>query len=297
MNIIRMSGGLGNQLFQIAFYLNHIKANKITKFDTTYYNGKKHIRFDEFMKLNLLIASETDLKLFKTKSSSTLIGKILIKVYMVIGLRIIRIFSKRTIHFHQGRFNHYKEYWTEYDWVYFDGTFFNYKMVLNVKTEIYKFINNINVPDYHLADIVGILSENTVAVHVRSGDYKDLKKQGFFVLEKKYYEDALKLVENNIPNPYYLLFSDSNNEVFDLFENRNHLVVNFNSEYTDFYELKIMSRCKNIIMANSSYSLWASYLIEDDSGMIIGPDKWMRQYYANTKDILPKSAISITVNV
>ena len=37
---------------------------------------------------------------------------------------------------------------------------------------------------YSINDIESILKLNTVAVHVRSGDYKDLGSQGFFVLGK-----------------------------------------------------------------------------------------------------------------
>jgi hypothetical protein len=297
MNIISLSGGIGNQLFQIAFFLNHIKINQNTKLDISFYKDKNFVRLDEYLKLDLPIASETDLKLFKLDRSIDFYKKISIKIKMLVGLRVIKFLSKKPTYFHQGRFNLYKDYWTQFDWVYFDGTFFNYKMALNVIPEIHKFIENIYFPNNSINDIESILKLNTVAVHVRSGDYKDLGSQGFFVLGKRYYEAALSFIENKIDNPYYLLFSDSDNEIFDLFKNKNHIVIKFDSKYSAFYEFKIMSRCKNIIMANSSFSLWASYLIENDSRIIIGPNKWMKQYYSNTKEILPYGAKSINVDM
>ena len=44
---------------------------------------------------------------------------------------------------------------------------------------------------------------------------------------------------------------------------------------SDYAEFVLMSRCKHHILANSSFSWWASYLNENPDQMVMTPDKWL----------------------
>ncbi len=103
---------------------------------------------------------------------------------------------------------------------------------------------------------------NQVAIHVRRGDYVN---NPFYVdlMETPYYEQAMA----QFPNESFLVFSDDiewckKQEIFKDCE------FSGGDEITDFNR---MAGCKGVIMANSSFSWWASYL---NKGKVIAPKLW-----------------------
>jgi hypothetical protein len=109
----------------------------------------------------------------------------------------------------------------------------------------------------------GILPIDMVAIHVRRGDYVD---NSFYIdlTKTEYYQRAMA----EFPNEDFLLFSDDiewckKQEIFNDCEF---------SEYNNEIEaMNLMAGCKGIIMANSSFSWWASYL---SKAKIIAPKEW-----------------------
>jgi len=136
--------------------------------------------------------------------------------------------------------------------------------------------------------------KNSVSVHIRRGDFvnpNNIKIHGFVGFE--YYKDALNLIQKNFDNLEYFVFSDDINWVkanIDLPKNA-HIVSN-GSPISDF---RLMSLCQHNIIANSTFSWWAAYLNQNPYKTVICPKKWFADYTLNSQsvDLFPAGWIRI----
>ena len=134
-------------------------------------------------------------------------------------------------------------------------------------------------------------SLNSVSLHVRRGDYLKMS-QHYESLSKDYYQNALELIEGA---DKVFVFSDdiewckSNIDfVFD-----KSLV--FVEGQTDVEDLVLMSKIKNNIIANSTFSWWGAYLNQNEDRKIIAPNRWFgpARQQANFDDLYPKEWIRV----
>jgi hypothetical protein len=119
--------------------------------------------------------------------------------------------------------------------------------------------------------------DRIVVVHARRTDY--LRNQDIInyhgPLSVEYYKDAIKRMAKYVSNAVYLLASDDNSfwvsvikEVPEL--NRNFVVLEGENEINTII---LLEQFHNFIIANSTFSWWASYLAKDVK-KIIAPFKW-----------------------
>lgn len=111
-----------------------------------------------------------------------------------------------------------------------------------------------------------ILEGNTCSIHVRRGDYLKLNK--FYALPTmKYYKKAIGKFENT----QFLVFSDDIEWCKQNFEGENFIFIEGEKDVVD---LILMTRCKNNIMANSSFSWWGAWLNPNKDKKVICPGRW-----------------------
>ena len=117
-----------------------------------------------------------------------------------------------------------------------------------------------------LAERFGV-TENSVSLHVRRTDY--LASNGFHpVQEIDYYLKALSEVG------FYdklFVFSDDPAWCRENLNFENMTVVTGNDEVVDLW---LMSLCRDNIIANSSFSWWGAWLNSDPSKKVIYPKRW-----------------------
>jgi len=119
---------------------------------------------------------------------------------------------------------------------------------------------------------------NTVAVHIRRGDY--ITEHNAHIVSPKYVRNAMSEFGNNAN---FLFFSDDLSWCQDNFGGDN---VGFSSQPSDLMDLIQMSRCDHNIIANSSFSWWSAWLNENKQQRVIAPTPWAEG--GNTHaDILP----------
>lgn len=128
----------------------------------------------------------------------------------------------------------------------------------------------------------------SVSVHIRRGDFLRPKIKSYHgVMSAFYFEKAIGIIREKLPEMYIYFFSDDMDWV------KQNLVVNKNSEFIsgqgrtaieDFY---LMSQCRHNIIANSSFSWWAAYLNTNPDKIVIGPQKWFAVSGINTDDLMP----------
>lgn len=120
-----------------------------------------------------------------------------------------------------------------------------------------------------------IQSTNSVAVHVRRGDYTDPKVQRIYggIGTPEFYQKALAIIKSKVENPHFFFFSDDTDYVKSNFHEPSMEIVNCNSGSKSFFDMYLMSKCKNMVIPNSTFSCWAAYL-NDNNPIVVCPAKW-----------------------
>lgn len=126
-----------------------------------------------------------------------------------------------------------------------------------------------------------ITDKNSVAVHIRRGDYKSFK--GGKCLSFRYYENAMQKMRNLVGTcARFIVFTDDI-EYCKKYFSKEKDVIFFSDIFhvTDVEEFYLMSKCSHFIIANSSFSWWAAYLGDGETKKVIAPvvDMWKKEFY------------------
>lgn len=120
-------------------------------------------------------------------------------------------------------------------------------------------------------------SEDSVAVHIRRGDY-----EAAWVLKDDYYHKAFAFMNEKLANPHYYIFCE---DIPYVKEHYNYLVnstfVTGDFSLSDMEEFWFMSKCRHQIIANSTFSWWAAYLNTNPEKLVVAPEylHWGKDYY------------------
>lgn len=123
-----------------------------------------------------------------------------------------------------------------------------------------------------------ISKNNSVAVHVRFFDPPE--SSGLNNLAKEYYFHSVKEIERRVGNPHYYVFSDHPNSVrslLPLYEEKITFVSHNKGDDKAFADLWLMTKCKHFIIGNSTFSWWGAWLSGYSSKYIIAPDYEMQK--------------------
>ena len=111
--------------------------------------------------------------------------------------------------------------------------------------------------------------ENSVAVHVRRGDFKE---SGIDMLKMSYYDKAIQYMNTHLSNPHFYIFSDDIKWCKENFKlSAPHTFVDWNTK--DYEDLHLMTLSKHNIIANSSFSWWGAFLNKNPDKIVIVPKK------------------------
>ena len=137
-----------------------------------------------------------------------------------------------------------------------------------------------------------IQESNSVAVHIRRGDFLHEKNQSVHgICSIEYYQNAIRIISNLIANPTFFIFSDDSKWVIDNFNiSYEKFIVTGNFNTNSFRDMQLMSMCKHNIIANSSFSWWGAWLNSNPSKIVIAPKNWYSATELNelTEDLIPK---------
>ena len=262
MIITKISDGFGNQLFMYACGYAVAKATtKPLLLDISYLDNKP-LRKYELDKLNIKYDS-----IFTTRMLKYFPLKVAYRKLYHIWLRMrgIHFFKEKQIYIYNPDFEQLK------DKIYFYGYWQTEKYFKDYRSDILKMFT----PNYPLStecrEYIKIVQQcNSVAIHVRRGDYVNLG----ICLDKSYYHQAILKLEENVKAPQYFIFSDDIEFAKQLFkeENEHFSYIQYQSKNATLEDLFIMKSCKHIIMANSSYSWWAAWLNDNPFKIVIHPN-------------------------
>ena len=287
--IIFLQGGLGNQMFQYAFYLSRKKGNNNVEYHTKIIlTQNQHNGFElnnlfnisnesnnfEYFKLKILLKGAN---LFSPNNDN----------FNILGTRLIKDSIPSTY------ITNFKLNWTNYYYGYWQTE----KYFLDIRQDIIKtFRFNLNNISQKTDEILQeIKRTNSVSIHIRGGDYLTSEQNRIIygnICTKEYYSRAIEIINSKIINPVFFVFTNEPALIPQYIKTHHPIIViNHNKNIDSWQDMFLMSHCKHNIIANSSFSWWGAWLNENEGKIIISPSKFINS--TKQTDIIPYSWIKI----
>jgi glycosyl transferase family 11 len=301
MIIIKLIGGLGNQMFQyacafalakrintdFALDLCHFKSAGSRKFSLQQWNITKNQKL-----LSTLLTSY----LFSYGPSFSNQRRIRHRLVGILLSQILTIKYSKWKFICEKQFGHFQNLSSlikEERGIFLSGYWQSEKYFVDIEKSILR----IFTPSQNLSLEDQILSKGmrnnrgSVSVHIRCGDYLhnlDTWKL-HYVCTPGYYQEAFNLIEGKIypRKPHLYIFSDDPQWV------KGHIEIPYghtfvsNRERIEAHEITLMSKCHHHIIANSTFSWWGAWLNRDPKKVVIAPPRWSNDSNT-TPDIIPK---------
>ena len=264
MIITKIKGGLGNQLFQYATGRAVASHHKLPlKLDLTWFETNKLHNGYRLDQLAIQAEIATENEIIKLKGENNILFSALRKV----GL------FKRKSYFKEKRSSYFDGGVFKNKFLYLNGYWQNELYFSNIRELLLGELSPINsMNDLGYAYLESIEKSNSVSLHVRRGDYLNLKNIG--VLGVDYYTKAVDYIRQNVENPTFYIFSDDLEWCKDSLGFLDNCIY-VDRTQTEIEDLKLMSFCRHNIIANSSFSWWGAWLNQNPNKIVIAPKGWL----------------------
>lgn len=282
--IIFFQGGLGNQMFQYAFYLakKHNKSN--VEYDTglfrlfSQHNGYELERIfnvkTKFSFINLIL-------LFFLKRI-TCVSRIFNKYVYMLNDCMPSTFVSSYLSSHKGFVLYYGYWQTE-------------QYFIDIREDILNaFSFNEHLLNRQSKEYLGkIKRTNSISIHIRRGDYLQEKNNVLYgnICTLEFYQKAIEKIIETVHNPTFYIFSNEIGWIKNNMDISNAIYVCCNYGKDSWQDMYLMSQCQHNIIANSSFSWWGAWLNKNPRKIVISPPKFMN--VGCSADIIPESWIKI----
>lgn len=290
MKIIYIFDGLGNQMFQYAFYkkMKKIYKNVYGNLDTF----KRDMKIHNGYELDRVFGVEIEEKkvIFDSFFSMVRLKK------RTIFHRIIQKFLREL------NLLVYLEKWNENieqkinkkRIVFYTGWWQSERFFKDISDELRK---DFSFPEFrdkkNLEISEKIKNSNSISIHIRRGDYLSDKGLGGLA-SLEYYQRAIKYIKSKVENPYFFIFSNDIEWCKENLNLENSFYINWNKGEESYRDMQLMSLCKHNIIPNSTFSWWGAWLNNNPEKIVIAPEKWFNDCtnldYSN---IVPETWIKI----
>lgn len=299
MIIIRLQGGLGNQMFQYALGRHlSLKNNCQLKLDLSLlldHSSKSdkavHRNFElDVFDLDLQFAEKEEVISIVGSRSKSVLGKVKNLTLNKLGLRKYKIEKDRSFapsilktpsgHCLSGGWQS-PRYFEE-----IESTIrkdFQFTKDVSDSTE-YK--------NYQAAISKGI----NIGVHVRRGDYISNKYYNDLlgVQPLAYYYNSLKMIKQKVSEiSNVFVFSDDIDWCMEnfMFDEKAIFVKNDRSKVGAARDLSLLAQCQHHVISNSTFSWWGAWLSQTEKKVVVAPKNWVSPKYLNNKTINAKDII------
>ena len=247
MTAVKISDGLGNQLFQYACAFSVRKRN-----------GGSLVLDHSILDTNPLRRYELDRFQLRCDEAVGVSGiptkplKVLVRAWMrkakFSGLRELR--EKEPYGYDESIFAYGSS-------VYLNGYWQNYRYFESCRKELSEMLKPSFAMSSYAENMLKEIKDtaNSVSVHLRRGDYV-----GKADLPLSYYREAMSYLCSQLDHPVFYVFSDDISYVKEQFGNGKDLrMIENPSEKQSCEDFYLMKSCDHHIIANSSYSWWAGF--------------------------------------
>lgn len=286
MIIIKLQGGLGNQLFQYALGRTiETKYKKEVKYDVATYReqGRFTQRFYLLNKFKTMVTFASDEEIIKAKNGAfnyftrKALNKFFFKKYNISYDPVFFESLKTTD-------SAYLEgYWQSIRYV--EPCIEDLRKEISLKDEMSQVLNE---------KIEEVSKSASVAIHIRRGDYLNAGVD-LSVLDISYYKKANDYASQRLNNLKYYIFTDDVRWAKENlhFLGKDNVIFISDLGMNDYEELLLMASCKNVIIANSSFSWWGAMLNQNKDAIIVCPKDWRNKFIKNDDNLCPKEWVRI----
>jgi len=137
---------------------------------------------------------------------------------------------------------------------------------------------------------------HAVSIHIRRGDYLSnaRSRQKFGICGLTYYRRAMQKIAERVSHPRFYVFTNDPEFVQENLRNAFTTVcVTHNTGQKSYEDMRLMSCCRHHIIANSSFSWWGAWLNSNTDKIVIGPSPVFDQQIMPDDDFLPETWIRI----
>lgn len=292
MNIVRINCGLGNQMFQYAFYRMLKELDADTKLDISEFKYRKHHNGYELQKIFNIQADYASKKECNTladvsKSLWTELRRDFFKIKLKTTGKALSE-SDYSPHFNatllQEKNAYFMGYWQTEKY---------FKPIEGIIRKEFTFKKELDTSNLLVKE--QILKTNSVSIHIRRGDY--IKKSRVLNLGSvctiDYFKQAISLMAEKTESPHFFVFSDDMPWVKENLRMENITYVDLNHEKDSYKDMQLMSLCQHNIITNSSFSWWGAWLNANPAKIVVAPNIWFRD--VDMVDIIPTEWIKLKV--
>jgi hypothetical protein len=300
MIIVKLIGGLGNQLFQYAAGRQLAELNStILKLDISGFEEYKLHRYAlHSFEIWQHIATIEEIEAFKkvqTKSTA-LISKIGKRLNYSINptldfYRNVKVINESNLMFNSDVLELKGN-------IYMNGYWQSERYFSDIRNILLKEFTIKHKQDFTNLELSKqICNTESVSLHIRRGDYisSQLTNQIHGVCSMEYYQKAINEIVKKISNCHFYIFSDDHHWVRENFRLDYPMTMVDNNTTTNYEDIRLMSQCRHNIIANSSFSWWGAWLNTNSEKIVIAPKKWFADDVKNkeTKYLVPETWIRI----
>jgi len=288
MVIVKIWGGLGNQLFQYSFgqYLA-FKLHTTVKYDIQTTNSLSSFTQRDFAlsSFNIKVDAATAAEVNEKKYFSNIQ---LARVERKLAQQFPSFFKK---HFVEQTIPQQPASLAITDNCYYEGYWQSYEYLQPIETQLRN--------EIALKDPLPVTAAKTLAamqrclpvsIHVRRSDY--LQHANLINCSIQYYNNAIACIKEQFSDVQFFVFSDDIPWCKQHFTGTDFSFVEGNSHYED---LILMSRCHHHIIANSTFSWWAAWLNSNTGKKVLAPGKWHTKKDNRLNELLPAEWIKLDV--
>lgn len=287
MVIVKLIGGLGNQMFQYACARRIAHRHNVSlKIDVSGFEVYKLHKYS-LKHFNIIEEFAAQDEIARFKEPKGIAPRLLMKLLPYHGHTLVRerffLFDPRLLKVSKN--------------VYLDGYWQSERYFNDIKDIICNEFTAKHEPDVKNKEMIqNILGINAVSLHIRRGDYVSnlTTNQVHGVCSLEYYQQAVSIISQRVENPIFFVFSDDPEWVKQNLKIAYPIIfVDHNDADKNFEDLRLMSLCKHHIIANSSFSWWGAWLGNNLNKNIVAPKKWFSKEDVNTQDLIPERWIRI----
>lgn len=272
--IVDLAGGFGNQLFCYCFgYVLAKEKNAEFLIDTSMQdNGIA--RELELLNFKVVYDKRISYPYRKGILNKAITNKVVKK--RAIGWNTVTYWEKFPTRYEPEVYSVCKD-------TYFRGCWQTEKYFKKYKDELISLLEPIEKRTDSVNNIIlKVRGEKSVAVHIRRGDYL----QVYGNISMQYYAEAFELLQRKTGDGLcFYIFSDDIDyckSYFKAYEDRWDIIYpQYTSDNMTLDDMLIMSNCRHLIIANSTYSWWAAWLNQNPGKIVICPEwgMWSGDFY------------------